>query len=153
MNRARWTALLIGMAALALPLLAGPPVTDASTAVPEQPACSKTYPSPVIPSAPAAPGASATTVVPGPAPLQTPMPQPTVLLPGHECNQVMGKVPNSAVADAFANPTKYWGYGMLCQPNLPRSWWNVERHQLSLAAPNRSYHPIYNSLVWTCGCP
>jgi hypothetical protein len=88
---------------------------------------------------------------PGP----TPTPDPTLVPPmaPEECPFLAGSVPAAARADALANPSGVYGYQMLCNPNVPPGPYNGMRDRLSLAAPSRPYHPVYNNLIWSCGCP
>jgi hypothetical protein len=69
------------------------------------------------------------------------------------CDYLTGRVPVAAINDAVANAAAVYGYGMLCQPNVPPNPWNGLRNKLSLRNPAVPYHPVYNGLVWSCGCP
>jgi len=103
-----------------------------------------TTPAPA-PTAPAAP----TTPAPGP----TAPPQPTAAPQPEECPHLAGRVPAQARADALANPGSVYGYGLLCNPNLPPSPFNTVRDRLTIKNASKPYHPLYNALQWSCGCP
>ena len=103
-----------------------------------------TTPPPVEPTTPAP-------TQPGPGP--TAPPQPTPVPAPEECAFVANKVPGQARADALANPASVYGYQMLCNPNLPPSPFNTMRNRLSMQNAAKPYHPMYNGLVWSCGCP
>ncbi len=64
-----------------------------------------------------------------------------------------GRVPNAAINAATANPDTVYGWEQLCFPNRPAGPFNQLRDKLSLRNPAAPYHPIYNGLVWKCGCP
>ena len=42
---------------------------------------------------------------------------------------------------------------MLCNPNVPPSPYNILRTRLSMQNAAKPYHPMFNPLVWSCGCP
>ena len=128
--------------------------------------CSQGYPPPTTPTTPVTPGASPTTPVAPPTtvtpgggptpvntPVNTPVPQPTFPPSSEVCDQARTVVPASVLASALASPQNIWGYRMLCQPNLAPSPWNVERRHLGIDTPSKLFHPIYNTVVWKCGCP
>jgi hypothetical protein len=69
------------------------------------------------------------------------------------CDYVMSRVPAAAVNAAIANPNQVSGYGELCYPGVPPSPYNQPRSKLSLRNPSVPYHPLFNGLVWSCGCP
>jgi hypothetical protein len=109
----------------------------------------------------AAPTATATrttgpTNTPG-GPTNTPggtMPSPTpTLVVGQVCDNIKNRVPAAAINAAVANPASVQGWGMLCNPSLPPSVWNQPRSWLSMRNPGVPYNPLFNSLVWSCGCP
>jgi len=101
--------------------------------------------------------APATTVAPTPSggtvqptPMVTPIPVP---LGRSVCDYVQMRVPQSVVNDAMANPANYAGYGMRCNPNVPSSPYNIERTTLALQNPKALFHPLFNTVIWKCGCP
>jgi hypothetical protein len=69
------------------------------------------------------------------------------------CAYVKIRVPQAVINYALANPQRYFGYGMRCNPNVPASPYNVVRSTLGLRNPKALFHPLYNSVVWKCGCP
>lgn len=96
------------------------------------------------------------TPTPSPTPrTPTPTPSPTATPPlGPEvCDYILPRVPPAAIAQAIAQPDTIGGWGMLCQPNLPPSPWNIERDRLALARASAPYHPNFNPLVYKCQCP
>lgn len=99
-----------------------------------------------------------TQVPPTAGPTNTPGGQPTVAppptrIPGNSCDIANSKVPAQAINDALANPGNYYGYDLPCNPNLPESPQNPLRRMLSLVNAAAPYHPMYNGLIWKCGCP
>lgn len=101
------------------------------------PTPSATTPPPAPTSTIAAPAASAT---------------PALVIQPEACPQVEARVPAPALASALANPRAVRGYGDRCFPSQPASPFNPLRDRLSLQNPNRPYHPIYNVLIFACGC-
>jgi hypothetical protein len=62
-------------------------------------------------------------------------------------------VPQAAISDAMANPGAYGGWDLPCNPNLPPNGaLNPMRRHLDLLSSTKPYHPLYNGLVWRCGC-
>ena len=90
-----------------------------------------------------------TGTVPGPtaAPSATPLPAggPSVA-PG-----LAGRVPAAAIAAALADPSSVAGWDRPCNPNVPDSPRNGRRRTLRLQNPSVPYHPLFNTLVFTCG--
>lgn len=80
---------------------------------------------------------------------------PTVQPPGEavQCELLADRVPPAAIHAALANPASVEGWNELCYPNRPPDPFNVPRRSLSLKNPGLPYHPIYNGLVFRCGCP
>jgi len=70
-----------------------------------------------------------------------------------QCPGLERLVPAPVIADAMANNTKIGGWGKLCNPNLPPGQFNTMRTWLSLQAPGKPYTPLFNSVVFKCGCP
>ena len=95
------------------------------------------------------PGPTLPTAVPTPLPAPSPTAEPG---PG-VCAYILPRVPPAAIAQAVADPQKVGGWGMLCQPNLPPSPWNIERDRLALLRASTPYHPQFNPLVYKCQCP
>lgn len=97
---------------------------------------------------PYAPFRNPTTPTPEPAPTATALPpQPEV------CDAARAGVPAAVLSAAITSPSSVSGYGELCNPNAGASTFNHPRDRLSLELPGRPYHPLFNSLVWKCGCP
>ncbi len=69
------------------------------------------------------------------------------------CEIAANKVPGAVINAATGNPQSVAGYGLRCNPNLPAGPLNPERGWLSLRNPGLPYHPLFNGLVWKCGCP
>ncbi len=67
------------------------------------------------------------------------------------CPNVSRYVPAAVIANALANPTTIQGWGQLCFPSQPPSPYNVRRTWLVLDRPV-AFHPLYNSVVYECGC-
>lgn len=82
-----------------------------------------------------------------------PMPEPTICVAGGICPGLIGRVPNAAINQAICTQDPGGGWGQRCYPNVPASWWNIRRDWLSLSNPGEPYHPLFNGLVWKCGCP
>ncbi len=112
-------------------------------AVPTTPPPATTTPPPV------------TTPPPGTTPA-TPTPvTPTVppVVGADACPNLDTKVPASVIAAALGSPDSVSGWMELCNPSLPPSIWNTQRHHLSLRNSGLPYHPLYNGVVYKCGCP
>ena len=80
-----------------------------------------------------------------------------VLIPEPEkdpciCERVRQEAPPDIVADAIANPEKYFGWGMLLDPNKPAGPMNPLRECLNMQHPNIPFHPLFNNVVWKVGC-
>ena len=121
-------------------------------------ACSGLDPYAPFRSAPATPATPATSATPGgtPAtPTATRTPRPTDPAPAaQECGFLASKgVPPQARSDALSNPGSVYGYQMLCNPNVPASPYNTIRTRLSIRNAAKPYHPMFNPLTWSCGCP
>lgn len=95
------------------------------------------------------------TPTPTVTPTATPSPTPTMgpMTPG-VCWQLEGRIPQTVVDHALANPEMYFGWGQCMNPNAPcPSPWNPYRHWLSLLNINARYHPLFNPPIWQPGCP
>jgi plastocyanin len=86
-------------------------------------------------------------------PTVTPSPQPTA--PGvNVCDFAVRRVPPAVINAAVANPSRVQGWNQPCNPSLPMDpFFNPLRSWLSLDAISKPFHPVYNSLVFKCGCP
>jgi hypothetical protein len=99
-------------------------------------------------------GGATNTPPPGGGTPKPPTPAPVTPIPNPQtCNFILSRVPGNVINDAMANKSSVAGYDMLCNPKLPASNWNVKREYLSLMAPSKPFHPIYNTVIWKCGCP
>jgi hypothetical protein len=93
-----------------------------------------------------------TNTPPGVVPTNTPPVPPTVPSVPEVCESIRGRVPAEVINDALANPDRIAGHQQLCNPNLPAGPFNTLRRFLSLRNPNAPFHPLFNNLVWRCGC-
>jgi hypothetical protein len=83
----------------------------------------------------------------------TAAPQPTVVNDPMVCESIKNRVPAIVINDAVAQPNKVYGYGLACNPGLaPVDPWNPVRRYLTLRNMNVPYNPVYNGVVWSCGC-
>lgn len=69
------------------------------------------------------------------------------------CPGLDNKVPRAVIDNALANPATIQGWDQSCNPNLPPSANNGLREQLGLQNPSVNFHPLFNSVVYKCGCP
>ncbi len=69
------------------------------------------------------------------------------------CPNLANQVPQVVIDNAMANQATIQGWMQLCNNNLPPSPWNQYRDKLSLQSPSKPYNPLFNSVVWKCGCP
>ena len=92
---------------------------------------------------------------PGDPPTPTPRPtrDPSGDLEPLACPGIDIHVPPAVIAASIVGHTNVGGWGELCNPSLPPSAWNGTRRYLSLRNPSAPYHPLFNSLVYKCGCP
>ena len=110
---------------------------------------------------PSVPPTVTVTVPPTPVPTSTPTapptPTPTATAPYpaplEVCDEIRTKAPPAAISAALADPASVSGYGRLCRPSLPPGPGNTMRGSLSIQSASKPYHPLFNSLVWKCGCP
>jgi len=109
------------------------------------------------PPAPTTPTTEPPTSLPPPATAVPPVPtQPTQPPSSAQvCSfaQRFNRVPPAALAAAMANPASVSGWGKRCHEGVPASAANPERRFLSIHNINKPYHPLYNGLVFRCGCP
>jgi hypothetical protein len=71
---------------------------------------------------------------------------------GQACARLQGRVPQAVINDALANPSSIFGWDLPCNPSLPPGPNNPLRRQLGLRNASVPYHPVFNGLVWKCGC-
>jgi hypothetical protein len=113
-------------------------------------------------------GLATPTPFPTPTPGVPPLPQPTwyptpvptspppaTRVPGtpYECPGLARLAPAQAIADALANPARIGGWNEPCNPSLPPGPRNPTRTTLGLQTVGKPYHPVFNGLVFKCGCP
>lgn len=107
--------------------------------------------------------------VPPPRPSPTPLPTPTTpptstpLVPTATppapasgivtCPNLDALAPQVAIDWALQQPNQVLGWNEVCFPNQPPSWWNHPRRSLTLHRIAEPYHPLFNALVFKCGCP
>jgi hypothetical protein len=80
----------------------------------------------------------------------------TPTLPGTDvpmvCPYLLGRVPAPVINFAQANPQTVRGWGELCNPSLPPGIWNGTRRYLRLQNMGARYHPLFNPVIFVCGC-
>jgi hypothetical protein len=62
-------------------------------------------------------------------------------------------VPQAVINFALTNNAQIGGWGQLCFPSRPPSPFNGFREYLTLRNISKPYHPLYNGVVYRCGCP
>ncbi len=87
-----------------------------------------------------------------PVPTATPVPLPTTDTSAEVCPGVAERVPASVIAAALGSPDSISGWNERCNPNAPQSPWNTLRTYLTIRNIGAPYHPVFNGLVYTCGC-
>lgn len=97
----------------------------------------------------------APTNTPGTGPRPTDEVRPTATMASDPviCEAIKNRVPAAVVNEALAAPDKVAGYQQPCNPNLVPGPANPLRRYLGLRNPSQVYHPLFNSLMWKCGCP
>jgi len=97
---------------------------------------------------------------PPPGVTDTPTTPPTPVTPteppdpeAQACPGLEDKVPAAVIGAALGSPEGVSGWKELCQPSKPPSPYNTLRTHLSLRNPGSPYNPLYNSVVYKCGCP
>lgn len=66
--------------------------------------------------------------------------------------KMTSKEERMAIFNALFEPEKVRGYGELCNANIPGSPYNSTKRYLQLLDPGKPFHPLYNPLVYKCGC-
>ena len=117
---------------------------------------------PIVPTATPDPGGATPTFtpeIPIPGPSATPTSPATSTPtppPAHPdamaCPRLDIKVPRAVIDAALANPAAVAGWGHYCWHHLKPSPFNQLRRALDITNPNKPYHPMYNPLVFKCGC-
>jgi hypothetical protein len=83
----------------------------------------------------------------------TPGPKPTTAAGSCVCRDVTKQVPPVVIADALANPERFYGWQYPLNPGKPRGPDNPPRECLTLQNVNIPYHPLWNKPIWRVGCP
>ena len=110
---------------------------------------------PVTPVTPVTPVPPTATPDPGGTPA-TPTPVTPTVAPDPDaiaCPNLETKVPPLVIAVALGSPELVSGWQALCNPALPPSIWNTKRHYLSLRNAGAKWNPLYNDVIYKCGCP
>lgn len=88
--------------------------------------------------------------------MEVEVPTPTPTGPtggaGTVCPRLSGRVPGAAISEAMANPASVNGWGQRCIPSQPAGPTNGLRTHLGLQNESLAYHPLFNGLIWRCGC-
>lgn len=90
--------------------------------------------------------------LPTPRPTTLPAPLPTLIPEIIVCRGLDERVPTDAISAAELDPASIAGYRQPCYPNRPPGPWNGIRGYLDLQRRGVPYHPLFNGLVWRCGC-
>jgi len=90
-----------------------------------------------------------------PPPTATPAPGGTPPPDGQAsvCDFLRDRVPPAVLNDAMANKATVRGWGERCYANRPAGPDNGLRSRLSLQNGAAPYHPLFNDVVFKCGCP
>lgn len=91
-------------------------------------------------------------VTPSATPQETVEPATPTPMVGQVCSYVSSQVPNAVINAALGNPASVNGWGQTCNPNLAQSPANPLRGWLGLQNRAVPYHPLFNSVIWRCGC-
>lgn len=102
---------------------------------------------------PTTPGTPPTTVTPGGPTVQPPTVTPVTPTDAKQCDFIDGRVPQAVINFALTNKDQIGGWGELCYPNRPQSPFNGFREYLTLRSIAKPYHPLYNNVIFKCGCP
>lgn len=106
---------------------------------------------------PTTPPPATNTPIPGTPATATNTPTGPVATPtigvGQVCPNITNRVPAAVINAALANEASVSGYGQLCNPNVPPSQFNTLRKWLTLQNNGLPFHPVFNGVIWSCGCP
>ncbi|MEO8082184.1 MAG: vWA domain-containing protein [Ardenticatenales bacterium] len=112
-----------------------------------------TFPLPTVrvdPNAPPpVPWPTATPIGAGLRPTATPAPGIGDAAP---CPRLMNRLPRAAIDAALADPTRVGGWGVPCRVGQPVGPMNPLRRWLDLRNANLPWHPVFNGVVFKCGC-
>lgn len=96
------------------------------------------------------------TDVPTTPPSVTPTSPPPTITPDPRvqvCDSIIHRsVPAEVIEQARYHPDAIGGWDVLCNPNAPSGPFNGRRRSLNLIDGGKPYHPVYNSLIFKCGC-
>lgn len=79
----------------------------------------------------------------------TPTPAPPEAAP---CPRLATRLPRAAIDAALADPTRIGGWGVPCRAGQPVGPMNPLRRWLDLRNANLPWHPVFNGVVFKCGC-
>ncbi|MFN8423695.1 MAG: vWA domain-containing protein [Anaerolineae bacterium] len=85
---------------------------------------------------------------PTPAPTSTP---PDAGDPA-PCPRLAARLPRAAIDAAMAEPARIGGWGVPCRAGQPVGPSNPLRRWLDLRNSNQPWHPVFNGVVFKCGC-
>lgn len=93
-------------------------------------------------------------IAPTPTATQAPTnPTPGGPLTPRICDTLRSRVPQAVIANAVANAAQVQGFGQPCNVNIPPDpISNPPRRHLSLLNPSVPWNPLFNDLVYQCGC-
>jgi hypothetical protein len=86
-----------------------------------------------------------------PPPTAVPTAAPTVVN-YRVCPYLMTRVPAMRINHSLANANNTYGWNLRCSPNQPPGPFNPIRQWLGLRDRGRAWHPLFNDIVWKCGC-
>lgn len=101
------------------------------------------------------------TLTPGPAtPTSDRPPLPTAIGPTATpappdpaaCPRLAARIPKAAIDAALADPSRVGGWGVPCRVGQPLGPMNPPRRWLDLRNGNLPWHPVFNGVVFKCGC-
>lgn len=79
----------------------------------------------------------------------TPTPAPPDM---NVCPRLTARLPRAAIDAALADPTRIGGWGVPCRVGQPVGPMNPLRRWLDLRNANQPWHPLFNGVVFKCGC-
>ncbi len=107
---------------------------------------------PSLPAPTTTPGGVTPTFTPE-IPIFTPTPtSPPADPDAKSCPRLDTRVPRSVIDAALANPAAINGWGVRCWHHLKASPFNPLRQYLDILNPNKPYSPLYNPVIFKCGC-
>lgn len=104
-----------------------------------------TFPVPIVDVVPP------TTPSPGPSASPTPLVDPSPD-PQRDCPGLRDRAPAAAIAQAIARPAAVPGWGIACRVGEPVGQLNPLRRWLDLRNGKLPWHPMFNDVVYKCGC-